>query len=65
LVFLSIYFAALIFGSFHKGKEHKMDEIICNAGCLLQKDAVKREKYLKSAWGKRYIKNRISDYLTG
>jgi len=42
-----------------------MDEIICNAGCLLQKDAVKREKYLKSAWGKRYIKNRISDYLTG
>lgn len=33
-------------------------------GCLSQKDALKREKYLKSAWGKRYIKNRIGDYLT-
>jgi putative endonuclease len=34
-------------------------------GCLNQKDAVKREKYLKTAWGKRYIKNRIKNYLTG
>lgn len=33
-------------------------------GCLSQKDALKREKYLKTAWGKRYIKNRIGDYLT-
>jgi putative endonuclease len=34
-------------------------------GCLNQKDAVKREKYLKTSWGKRYIKNRIINYLTG
>ncbi len=34
-------------------------------GCLSQKDAISREKYLKSAWGKRYIKNRIRNYLTG
>ena len=34
-------------------------------GCLSQDDAMKREKYLKSSWGKRYIKNRISQYLTG
>jgi len=34
-------------------------------GCLSQQDATKREKYLKSSWGKRYIKNRISNYLTG
>ena len=33
-------------------------------GCLSQKDALKREKYLKTAWGKRYIKNRLADYLT-
>ena len=33
--------------------------------CLNQKDAVNREKYLKTAWGKRYIKNRIKNYLTG
>jgi len=24
-----------------------------------------REKYLKSAWGKRYIKTRLRRYLTG
>ena len=34
-------------------------------GCLNQQDATKREKYLKTAWGKRYIKNRIHNYLTG
>lgn len=34
-------------------------------GCLNQKDATSREKYLKTAWGKRYIKNRIKNYLTG
>ncbi|MBE9469471.1 MAG: GIY-YIG nuclease family protein [Bacteroidetes bacterium] len=34
-------------------------------GCLSQKDAIHREKYLKTSWGKRYIKNRIKNYLTG
>ncbi|NIU82782.1 MAG: hypothetical protein GWN31_04960 [Candidatus Thorarchaeota archaeon] len=34
-------------------------------GCLNMQDATKREKYLKSSWGKRYIKNRINHYLTG
>jgi len=34
-------------------------------GCLNQSDATRREKYLKSSWGKRYIKNRLKAYLTG
>lgn len=34
-------------------------------GCLNQKDATQREKYLKTSWGKRYIKNRLKNYLTG
>lgn len=34
-------------------------------GCLDQTDATRREKYLKSAWGKRYIKSRLLHYLTG
>jgi putative endonuclease len=34
-------------------------------GCLNQGDAALREKYLKSSWGKRYIKNRLRRYLTG
>ena len=32
-------------------------------GCTSQTDATKREKYLKTAWGKRYIKNRLQNYL--
>ncbi len=31
--------------------------------CLNHKDAMKRERYLKTTWGKRYIKNRIRNYL--
>ena len=31
--------------------------------CLNHKDAMKREGYLKTTWGKRYIKNRITNYL--
>lgn len=34
-------------------------------GCINQKDATHREKYLKSSWGKRYIKERLKNYLTG
>jgi putative endonuclease len=34
-------------------------------GCINQQDATRREKYLKSAWGKRYIKERLRSYLTG
>ncbi|HLE48792.1 MAG TPA: GIY-YIG nuclease family protein [Patescibacteria group bacterium] len=29
------------------------------------KDAYKREVYLKSAWGKRYIKGRLKNYFGG
>lgn len=31
--------------------------------CINQKDALKREKYLKSNYGKRYIKSRLKEYL--
>jgi len=34
-------------------------------GCLNQIDALSREKYLKTAWGKRFIKNRLKNYLMG
>jgi putative endonuclease len=33
--------------------------------CLNQEDATHREKYLKTSWGKRYIKSRLKNYLTG
>ncbi len=34
-------------------------------GCLNQQDATHREKYLKTAWGKRYLKERMKNHLTG
>lgn len=33
-------------------------------GCLNRGDAAQREKYLKTAWGKRYLKNCLRRYLT-
>lgn len=40
-------------------------ELVYYEGCLNQQDATHREKYLKTAWGKRYIKQRLKNYLTG
>lgn len=40
-------------------------ELVYWEGCISQADATHREKYLKSSWGKRYIKNRLRSYLTG
>lgn len=38
-------------------------KLIYSEICLDKKDAFQREKYLKTAWGKRYIKNRLKNYL--
>lgn len=40
-------------------------ELIYYEACRSRDDAFKREKYLKSAWGKRYLKTRLAGYLTG
>jgi len=40
-------------------------KLIYFEGCLNQKDAIKREKYLKTSWGKKFIKSRLINYLTG
>ena len=38
-------------------------KIIYFEGCINKQDTLRREKYLKTSWGKRYIKNRIKSYL--
>ena len=40
-------------------------QLIYYEACLNQQDATHREKYLKTAWGKRYLKTRMANYLTG
>jgi putative endonuclease len=39
-------------------------ELLYWEGCLNRSGAAQREKYLKTAWGKRYLKNRLRKYLT-
>ena len=38
-------------------------KLIYYEACLSQKDAIAREKYLKSGMGKRYIKNRLKFFF--
>jgi putative endonuclease len=40
-------------------------DLIYYEACRDQRDATQREKYLKTAWGKRYLKGRLRNYLTG
>ncbi len=46
-------------------RKRKPLKLIYYEACLSKSDAVKREKYLKTSWGKRYSKNRLRNYLTG
>ena len=52
-------------GAVNSTKNRRPLKLIYWEGSLNQKDATKREKYLKSSWGKRYIKSRLDNYLTG
>jgi len=38
-------------------------ELVYFEGCVSKKDAIAREKYLKTGKGKRYLKYRLSNYL--
>jgi len=40
-------------------------DLIYYEACRDERDAMQREKYLKTAWGKRYLKGRLRNYLTG
>ena len=40
-------------------------KLIYYEACLNQDDATHRERYLKTLYGKRFIKSRVKSYLTG
>ena len=46
-------------------KERRPLELIYSEVCLDKKDALHREKYLKTYLGKRFLGNRLKSYLTG
>ena len=40
-------------------KHRRPWQLVYYKACRAKKDALIRERYLKTAWGKRYLKNRI------
>ena len=52
-------------GKVKSTKDRQPLELIYYEACLNQQDATKREKYLKTYYGKFYIKKRLKSYFTG
>jgi len=52
-------------GAVNSTKRRLPAKLVYYEACCDQQDALHREKYLKTAWGKRYLKTRMRGYLTG
>lgn len=52
-------------GQVESTKDRRPLKLIYFEACLNQQDATHREKYLKTHYGKMFIKNRLKSYLTG
>lgn len=52
-------------GKVESTKNRRPLKLIYYEACLNQQDATHREKYLKTFYGKMFIKNRLKSYLTG
>lgn len=46
-------------------KHRRPLKLIYYEACLSQEDALKREKYFKTHYGKMYLKKRLKSYFTG
>ena len=61
---LSLRFEAHQKGKVVSTKHRRPFELIYFEGCLSQQDALKREKYLKTHYGKMFLGNRLKSYLS-
>ena len=52
-------------GQVDSTKDRRPLKLIYYEACINQEDATKREKYLKTYNGKRFLYNRLKSYLTG
>lgn len=52
-------------GNVPSTKERRPLKLIYFEACLNQQDATHREKYLKTHYGKMFIRNRLKSYFTG
>lgn len=62
---LKLRFEQHMKGAVESTRERRPLKIIYYEACLSQKDALHREKYLKTHYGKMFLKNRLKSYLTG
>ena len=46
-------------------KHRRPLELIYYEACLSEEDAFRRERYLKTHYGKMFLKNRLKSYFTG
>jgi putative endonuclease len=52
-------------GQVESTRDRRPFELIYYEACLEQNDAIKREKYFKTYYGKIYLRRRLKSYLTG
>ena len=52
-------------GKVESTKNRRPFKLIYFEGCLNQQDATRREKYLKTHYGKLFLGNRLKSYFTG
>jgi putative endonuclease len=52
-------------GKVSSTKDRRPFVLIYYEACLNEQDAFRREKYLKTTYGKRYIRVRCKNYFTG
>jgi putative endonuclease len=52
-------------GQIESTKDRRPLDLVYYEACLKRSDATDREKYLKTYYGKAYIKRRLKSYLTG
>jgi putative endonuclease len=50
-------------GKVYSTKRRRPIELIYYEACRQNRDALRREKYLKTTYGKRYIRNRLKEDL--
>src|SRR5690554_1759827 len=62
---LPLRFEAHQSGKVPSTKHRRPLKLIYFEGCLSQEDALKREKHLKTHYGKMYLGNRLKSYFTG
>ena len=60
---LELRFEQHINGEVESTKHRRPLELIYFEACLNQKDALKREKYFKTHYGKMFLKNRLAQWF--